>query len=81
VSYYRPVGFTPDEEQELLTAQRQVAASSVELTAWTKKQDTIRTITIVSIIGGLLFTMARMGDLVAQMRARRRGVPSGEGGV
>lgn len=69
---YVPAGFTPEQEAEILAGQRRVVSSADELTAWTRKQDAIRTITIVSIVGGLIFTMARMGDLVAQIRARRQ---------
>lgn len=69
---YVSTGFTPEEERELLESQRGTRTATDELTAWTRRQDTIRTITIVSIIGGILFTMARMGDLVAQIRARRK---------
>jgi hypothetical protein len=75
VSYHHAIGFTPDEERELLASQRQGTAAVTDLTAWTRRQDTIRTITIVSIVGGFIYTLARMGDLVAQMRARRRSQP------
>ena len=70
---YVQAGFTPEEERELLTSQAMVKTQTADLTAWTQRQDTIRTITIVSIVAGFIFTLARTGDLVAQIRARRRG--------
>jgi hypothetical protein len=72
---YHAAGFTPDEEKTLLTSSASQGTAVAELTAWTQRQDTIRNITIISIVGGLIYTLARMGDLVAQMRARRRGQP------
>jgi hypothetical protein len=73
--YYRATGFSPDEERELLTAARGEVAEEKkidEILEFTRKQDQIRMVMTVGVVAGLVFTLTRFGDLVAEMRRRRR---------
>jgi hypothetical protein len=70
---YLATGFTPEEEAELLAGQRKQVDTLASISTWIDKQETIRTITTVSIVAGLIYTLAQMGNLVAQVRARKKG--------
>lgn len=58
------LGFTPEQEEVLIR-------QSAEGEAWRKKQDQVGMAKMVLIGAGIVFTLARLGDLVAQMRRRR----------
>lgn len=70
---YVSTGFTPEQEAELLSGQRKQAESLDTISTWMDRQETIRTITTVSIVAGLIYTLAQMGNLVAQIRSRKKG--------
>lgn len=65
------LGFTPDEEKEILAGQRASSGQLKELVDQARSAERIRTITIVATVGGLVYTLARIGELVAGVRARR----------
>jgi hypothetical protein len=69
---YLPSGFTPDEEKEVLTATRAAGPKLDVITESIRKQDQLRMIITVGSIAGFIFTLTRFGDLVAEMRRRRR---------
>lgn len=80
--YFRPrgaLGFTPEQETEILSTQRAYGSKLDELVDGARAAERMRMITIVATIGGLLYTMARFGELVAGFREKRRA--SGEEGV
>lgn len=59
------VGFTEDEEKELLRR-------SAEAEEWRKKQDQLGTARTAAIGLSMLYILIKTGDIVSQMRARRR---------
>jgi hypothetical protein len=75
VPYLRAIGFTPDEEKEVLVAVRGEAAEDKkldEMLAILRHQEQIRTIIAAGAVVGLLFTLTRFGDLISEMRHKRR---------
>lgn len=69
---YVATGFTPEEEAEILAGQKRQAESLDTISTWMERQETIRTITTISIVAGLIYTLAQTGNLVAQVRARHK---------
>lgn len=68
------LGFTPEEERELIVAARGEAAEEKkqdEMLEILRGQERLRMITAGATIVGLLYTLARMGDFVAELRRRR----------
>ena len=72
---YFATGFTPEQEAELLAMQKKQGEDLTEVVESTRHQETLRTITTVSIVAGLIYTLAQMGNLFAQVRARRKSSP------
>jgi hypothetical protein len=69
---YVSTGFTAEEEAELIAGQRKQAESLETISTWMERQEMIRTITTVSIVAGLIYTLAQTGNLVAQIRSRKK---------
>jgi hypothetical protein len=77
VSYLssRALGFTPDEEREVVLAARSEVAEEKkvdEILEILRRQDQLRTITTIAAVGGALFTLAKLGEFVAVLRGRRK---------
>jgi hypothetical protein len=60
------LGFTEEQEAALIK-------QSTESRAWQKKQDEIGSIRTVAVGASLLYVLVKMGDLISQMRTRRKG--------
>lgn len=77
MSYYRTrhgLGFTPDEEKSLLAAAKSEQDETPkldEILDILRRQDKLRTITTIAAVGGALYTLARLGELIAAIRGRR----------
>lgn len=66
------LGFTPEQETELLTAQRAYGPKIDKLVEQAEAAERIRLFTIIATIGGALYTLARMGELIVDWRMKRR---------
>jgi hypothetical protein len=62
------LGFTPDEEKEVLARGGKVD----EMLEILRKQEQIRNIVAAGAVIGMLLTLAKFGELVSEMRHRRR---------
>ena len=68
------LGFTPEEEKLLLsTVQSETDEQKKldEMLEILRRQDQLKMITAVAAIGGALYSLARIGELVAALRAKR----------
>ncbi len=76
MSYHRgALGFTPDEEKEIVLAARGEVAEEKKLDEMLeilRKQEQLKMVTAGATIVGLLYTLAKMGDFVAELRRRKR---------
>jgi hypothetical protein len=71
----RALGFTPDEEKEVLVAARGESAEEKKLDEMLeilRHQEQVRNVVAAGAVIGLLFTLTRFGELVAEMRRKRR---------
>lgn len=59
------VGFTEDQEAALIK-------QSADAANWRKKQDELGMVKTLAVGGSLLYVLVKMGDIISQMRARRR---------
>ena len=58
---YLPVGFTPDEERELLATSRATKAAA-------EKDATFRAAGLAVAVGGFLLTLAKLGEVFRRQR-------------
>ncbi len=65
------LGFTPEQETAILDAQEDQGAILERLAKNADDQERMRTLTIVAAVGGFIYTLARLGELAAQMRRPR----------
>lgn len=80
--YFRPgLGFTPEQETELLSTQRAHGSQLQELVDGARAAERMRTITIIATVGGLLYSLARIGEFVADAREKRRAKTERKEGV
>lgn len=78
---YVPTGFTPEQEAEILSAHKRHEDKLDELTASARRTETLRTITVIATVGGFVYTLARVGELIAAFREKRRAKREGADGV
>jgi hypothetical protein len=82
MSYHRgALGFTTDEEKEILLSARGDAARSSkvdESLRILREQERLKLITTIAAIGGSLYTLAKFGELISSMRDRRKHVHWGK---
>lgn len=62
------LGFTPEEEQQLLAAEADEGKKLDELLEISRRADAMRTITMIATIGGALYSLARLGELISGHR-------------
>jgi hypothetical protein len=78
VSYQRTaLGFTSNEEQELLVAARGEAAENVKLDEMIKilrDQERLKLISTLASIGGAIYALAKIGEMIGSFRDRRKHV-------
>jgi hypothetical protein len=70
--YSGALGFTPDEEKSLLAQEKAEGAKLDEMLEILRKQQQLRNIIAAGAVVGLIFTLTRFGDLIAEIRRRRR---------
>lgn len=68
---YISIGFTPEQEKQLLDASIKQGEASETMSAWMDKQDRIRLITTASILIGVVYTLMRIGDLAITWRKKK----------
>lgn len=61
---YIPVGFTPEEEKELIENSR-VQRRNAE------KDANLRAVSVAVAVGGFFLTLAKLGELIRQRRRER----------
>lgn len=71
------LGFTSDEEKELLLAARGSAAKDEKLEETVRilrEQERLKLISTIAAVGGALYALARLGELIGSFQDRRKHV-------
>jgi hypothetical protein len=74
---YLATGFTADEEKEILVASRGEAAETAKLDEMVKilrDQERLKLISTLASIGGAVYALAKIGELIASFQDRRKHV-------